>query len=91
MAALPEISCGLAWQQTDLTNFDVHTLDVASSFGDIDCILVLQIRYNGKDLGRELDGAAFGVLGFGGLAGFLVERGAVLVSFGERRCGSQRT
>lgn len=55
-----------------LTNFNVYPLHVASCLSHVDLVLILRIGNSREDLGGELDGAAFGVLRLGGLAGGLV-------------------
>jgi hypothetical protein len=70
----------LGWQGGDercLTNFNIYPLDVASCLGDVDLVLILRIGNSCEDLGGELDGAAFGVRRLGGLAGGLVQGGAM--------------
>jgi hypothetical protein len=60
----------------DLTDFKVDALHVASGLGDVNLLVMLRIRDDGEDLGREPKGVAVIVLRLGGLACSLVERRA---------------
>jgi hypothetical protein len=66
-----------AWLRNGgLTDFNVDAFHVACCFGNVDVVVILRVRGKGEDLGGELEGIALGVLGLGGLASCLLERGA---------------
>lgn len=58
-----------------LTDFRIDPLHGSCGLSDIDQSGVMRVGGNGEDLGGELDWVAFGVLGLGGLARRLAERG----------------
>jgi len=56
-----------------LTDFNVDSLHTAGCFSDVDVVSILWIRRQCQNLRGELDGLALGVLGFGCLAGSLIQ------------------
>lgn len=51
-------------------------------------MLILGVRAHSKDLGRQLDGEAMGILGLGGLASRVLEGGPDKVLAGSRKQGA---
>lgn len=59
-----------------LTDFNVDVLHAAGSFSNVDMVLIVRVGNEGENLGRQLGGVAFGVLGLGCLPSRLLEGGA---------------
>jgi hypothetical protein len=79
------IAAKLGLRTDVLTDFNVYPLHTACRFGDVDLVLILRVGDGGEDLGWKLNGVAFGVLGFGGFPGCLLERRAGVRQLEARR------